>query len=207
MTDRREAVDIDSVLAVLWAIHERNLSWAVSTKESLSRTQSLYMTADLEKHLAGYRVTIAECQAEEAPLVAAYRADPWPRFFLVMIGNGHVHASMECVTCFPTTQFAWLPALSGASEDEAVLEYGESMCTVCFPSAPTSTAYQEAVAARIARDATAEGARCVGSLTRDHDSSHVNYYSPRATCDHCGQIVSVTSTGKLRRHDRPKVSA
>ncbi len=60
----------------------------------------------------------------------------WSRFFLVQASNGHIHKSLWCSTCFPTTQYAWLPELSGLTEAEAVAEYGGILCSICFPSAP-----------------------------------------------------------------------
>lgn len=60
----------------------------------------------------------------------------WSRFFLVTNPGGHIHSSMSCSTCYPTTEFAWLPEVSGQSEAEAVDNYGGILCSVCFPSAP-----------------------------------------------------------------------
>lgn len=60
----------------------------------------------------------------------------WSRFFIVKNNGGHIHRSMGCSTCFPTTVFGWLPELSGLTEAEAVAEWGEILCSVCFPSAP-----------------------------------------------------------------------
>lgn len=60
----------------------------------------------------------------------------WSRFFLVTSSPGHVHSSMHCSTCRPTTRFGWLPELSGSDEASAVDELGPTLCTVCFPSAP-----------------------------------------------------------------------
>lgn len=60
----------------------------------------------------------------------------WSRFFLVQASGGHIHRDMSCSTCFPTTQYAWLPELSGLTEAEAVEEYGEILCSICYPSAP-----------------------------------------------------------------------
>lgn len=62
----------------------------------------------------------------------------WSRFFLVTSSPGHVHSSTHCSSCRPTTTYGWLPSLSGKSEDVAVEELGPNLCTICFPSAPTS---------------------------------------------------------------------
>lgn len=75
--------------------------------------------------------------AETAPYDAEFRArGGWTRAFLVTNVGGHVHNSMRCSSCFPTTQFAWLPEYSGDTEELVVLDAGQSACTVCFPSAP-----------------------------------------------------------------------
>lgn len=60
----------------------------------------------------------------------------WNRFFLVTSSAGHIHSGMNCSTCRPTTEFAWLPTVSGLTEVEAVAEHGPTLCSVCFPSAP-----------------------------------------------------------------------
>lgn len=94
----------------------------------------------------------------------------WPRFFLVTNVGGHIHRSMNCSTCYVDTQFAWLPALSGMSEAEAVDAHGEILCSVCYPSAPvewtngTSKASQEAKAQRAADKAAREAAKLAKAL-------------------------------------------
>jgi hypothetical protein len=78
----------------------------------------------------------------------------WSRFFLVTSSPGHVHSSMHCSTCRPTTRFGWMPELSGKSEEAAVEELGPTLCTVCFPSAPTSwTEGKKLTAAQAAKKA------------------------------------------------------
>lgn len=60
----------------------------------------------------------------------------WSRFFLVTSSKGHIHSSMHCSTCRPTTGYGWLPHLSGRTEADCVEEFGAALCTVCYPSAP-----------------------------------------------------------------------
>lgn len=106
--------------------------------------------AEIEK----YKDALRTVRREIEPLDAEYeRRGRWSRFFLVLNGNGHCHSSRGCSTCFPTTQFGWVYTLSGHTEDEAVAEYGEKMCTVCFPSAPVSKFWGEGRIAREAREA------------------------------------------------------
>lgn len=64
----------------------------------------------------------------------------WNRAFLVANTNGHVHSSMDCSTCRPTTQYAWLTDYSGADEDAIVAAAGHRACTTCYPSAPVGDA-------------------------------------------------------------------
>lgn len=62
----------------------------------------------------------------------------WARYFLVTSSAGHVHSSMGCSTCNSRTTYAPVVALSESTEAEAVEMLGETLCTVCFPSAPVS---------------------------------------------------------------------
>lgn len=58
----------------------------------------------------------------------------WTRTFIVP--GGHVHSSMNCHTCFPTTAFYWVTDYSGVDEAEIVENAGDRACTICFPTAP-----------------------------------------------------------------------
>ncbi|HTW07063.1 MAG TPA: hypothetical protein VME46_06125, partial [Acidimicrobiales bacterium] len=69
--------------------------------------------------------------AELQPYEHEYRRRPWTRAFVVP--GGHVHRSMDCSTCHPTTRFAWLPDYSGADEAKIVEDACERACTVCYP--------------------------------------------------------------------------
>jgi hypothetical protein len=92
----------------------------------------------------------------------------WPRAFKVVTegGGGHIHSTMACRTCFPTTQFVRLPQASGLSADEVAELAGERACTVCYPNAPVqkrcrleTVSEAAARAAREAREAKARDAR------------------------------------------------
>lgn len=88
--------------------------------------------ADLDKA----RADLAAARDEALPLEAEFNANRWPRFFLVDNVNGHIHSSMHCSTTFSTTQWSWLPDLSGLTEADAVAQQGTRLCSICFPSAP-----------------------------------------------------------------------
>lgn len=156
------------------------------------------------------RVSLAPLAAAEAPLEAAYVArGRWSRFFLVTSSDGgHIHSSMNCATCKLTTQYAWYPEFSGMTMAEAIAAWdkrgsSEILCTVCFPDAP--------VARTVAQVADTQ---CPGSGTWDYDraTARLGYYTGNAaTCNHCGQRITVSKTNKMFKHDKtpaaPKVSA
>lgn len=64
------------------------------------------------------------------------RRGGWTRYYLVDANNGHVHSSMGCSSCFPTTAYYWLVTESGKTAQQVVTEAGSQACTVCFPWAP-----------------------------------------------------------------------
>lgn len=142
---------------------------------------------------------IAEAYAAKGELHALadeYEAEHarrgWARFFLVL--GGHIHADMSCHTCYPTTQFGWLPALSGLTEADAVAEHGTILCSVCFPSAP--------VAWTVGAQSKDDPDRCPGSGQRA-TNLNFRFYQPRGNCPKCGAAVTPTSTGRTRKHKRP----
>lgn len=95
---------------------------------------------------------LAELERRSDELEETYTG--WSRFFLVTSSSGHVHSSMHCSTCRPTTTFGWLPELSGQTESAAVDELGPTLCSVCFPSAPVDwTTGKKITAAQAARKA------------------------------------------------------
>jgi hypothetical protein len=67
------------------------------------------------------------------------RRGRWTRAFIVTNANGHVHRSMHCSTCFPTTRYHWLTEMSDHDEAEIVEKAGQDACTVCYPSAPVES--------------------------------------------------------------------
>jgi len=117
----------------------RTYEWDGTFEDALAATPEPWDKAYFEKAKAAYErnaATAAAIDEEIAELTACYRDYYWNRAFLVKASNGHVHKSQACSTCFPTTEFAWLPQLSGAEETEIVEAAGETACTVCYPSAP-----------------------------------------------------------------------
>jgi len=99
--------------------------------------------------LADQRAILADLAAKERAVADLYAG--WSRFFLVTSSAGHVHRSMACSTCRPTTTYGWLPELSGKDEAAAVAELGPNLCTVCFPSAPVAWTGGKLTAAQAAK--------------------------------------------------------
>lgn len=116
----------------------------------------------------------------------------WSRFFIV--AGGHIHSSTHCHTLKITTRLGWLPELSGETEKDAVDAHGALLCTVCFPSAPV----EWTIGAKPADD------ECEGGRPEDADFRRRSVYG---TCPSCGEWVSVTRTGKARKHKKPAKEA
>lgn len=121
------------------------LRWATTHEQAETRlralaaagtgsTMTLRSAAQVIDALDTAREHTARVQVDIDPLEAEHARRGWYRFFLVQ--GGHIHSSMGCSTCYPTTQFGWLPELSGLSEADAVEAYGPLLCSVCFPFAP-----------------------------------------------------------------------
>jgi hypothetical protein len=85
---------------------------------------------------AKVKLEISFINIEIGKLNAIYNQDPWTRAFLVIASNGHVHSSMDCSTCFPTTRYQWLIQYSNDDEATIVEDAGKDACTICYPSAP-----------------------------------------------------------------------
>ena len=170
------AVAIDTVIAEIntkIAIKRRNKARAIDTIARAEKANAERVAKGLAPMNRPYGIDIdreqyriakcdehiAELEAEAAPFHALYREHRWSRFFLVLNTNGHIHSDTSCSTCFITTEFGWLPQLSGLTEADAVEQQGEILCSVCFPSAPvewtngTSKATKDAKAEREAAKA------------------------------------------------------
>lgn len=161
---------------------EANPSWR--------RSEAASALASVEKH----RAEIEACEAEAEPYEDEYDRAPWSRFFLVKANGGHIHSSMRCSTCYPSTRFGWLPTLSGLTEADAVAEQGPMLCSVCFPSAPVEwTVGKQASAGCAGSGKFAEGKAL--ELARAG-----RRYVP---CPACGEVVALTSNWKIRKH-KPK---
>lgn len=144
---RVHPIEIDRELARLYGESHKYEGYIAGVMNAHQRDQARdrqngrpprEMSPDSQRHLAGYRDKVAELVAEAQPMNDEFtRRGGWARYFKVTNGNGHVHKSMHCSTCYPTTEYAWLVDLAGKNEHQMVEAHGESACSVCFPSAPS----------------------------------------------------------------------
>jgi hypothetical protein len=149
----------------------------ITVEEALERgPEHKYETYNWEYALGKYQKAVDEVEAicqRESVLNAEWEREQWSRFFIVRNNNGHIHSSLYCSTCYPTTQYGWLPELSGLSEADAVESQGSILCSVCFPSAPVewtngeSKASAEAKAERARAKAEREAKRLEKALLPD----------------------------------------
>jgi len=118
----------------------------------------------LQWTLTDYRTQseiLTQIRVEASEANAIWLEHQWTRAFLVTNAGGHVHSSMECSTCRPTTTYEWLTEYSAANEDDIVAAAGELACTICYPSAPADILNQPATIQSAHRaQAAAEATQC-----------------------------------------------
>ena len=135
------AVKIDTELSSWYDKRWDLVSKLESAEDSIKFYEKYYPTSvekiqeSIEK-VAKIKLEIGKVNIEISKLNAIYNQDPWTRAFLVLASNGHVHSSMDCNTCFPTTRYNWLVQYSNDEESTIVEDAGQDACTVCYPSAP-----------------------------------------------------------------------
>jgi len=141
MVTKEFAVEIDTKLSALY--DERfNLLYKLATaKETKEFYEKHYPTRieEIEKNqskIDSIKGELVKINVKIIDLNVIYNRDPWTRAFLVLASNGHVHSSMDCNTCFPTTRYNWLVQYSNDDENTIVEDAGQDACTVCYPSAP-----------------------------------------------------------------------
>lgn len=152
---------------------------------------ALYDPAKTSARINEARAELARCDNEQRPLDAVYDASPWSRFFLVTSSDGHIHRSMHCPSCRATTEYGWLPELSGLTEADAVAAHGQLLCSVCFPAAPVewTAGRPKAPSCRGVPDPNVKSVR-----------TGMNTYH-RCTC---GYVALVRADGSLRKHKPEK---
>jgi hypothetical protein len=180
----KHIADMENGLAKLAA---GNRSYSSYTQEGLDR-----LFAKREE----IKGRVREIKAETVPFEDEFKArGGWTRFFLVQNNGGHIHSSMHCSSCFPTTRFGWLPQISGLTEAEAVAAHGAILCTICYPSAPTEWTDRH-------DDSVCPGSGAYYNSSLPHRGPH--FYSGNwATCEGCGTTQTMMKSGKIRKHKKP----
>lgn len=118
-------------------------------------------SVDIDKTVAERTELLAARYAlwtEANRLEDEYRARRWTRYFLVTSSAGHIHSTTGCQTCRVTTEYGWMPQMSGQTEAEAIAGlgiYAESLCSVCFPTAPVAAKRTNVPKAKAAKMAAA----------------------------------------------------
>jgi len=195
-------VEIDTAIAEIYgrfykASHDADVAFAHAKSyrkgleaKAAGRSGYLYWTeerlAEQEEKVATLRAAAQEIMRETAPFNQEFdRRGGWTRAWLVDNTNGHVHNTMDCQTCFITTQFVWLPEFSGQPETDIVEAAGEKACTVCYPSAPVDVLKRKSSieaparkAARLEREArSAEiAAKKAAKAIASPDGSEISVY-------------------------------
>lgn len=162
---------VDGVIAAIWgdiyqATDRRERAQRYITdllkRQAAGRSWSTYEMDRLplyEKDKADAETVLDELYAEKGTYDSEYQSRPWPRYFHVDNNGGHVHTSMSCSTCYPTTRYVWLTGISGQDEDACVALVGETACTVCMPSAPVKPGYGDGTSGWARRTAEQQAER------------------------------------------------
>jgi hypothetical protein len=135
------AVKIDTQLSSWYDKRWDAIGKLESAEDSIKFYEKYYPTSvekiqESRDKAAKVKLEISFINIEIGKLNAIYDQDPWTRAFLVIASNGHVHSSMDCSTCFPTTRYQWLIQYSNDDEATIVEDAGKDACTICYPSAP-----------------------------------------------------------------------
>ena len=188
-------VEVDTALAKVWEQKWRvgqEIQRLVETTERFRKSQYSYYADSIvrnEEKIAELSIEFDKLINEVADLESKYEG--WSRAFLVRNGNGHIHSTMNCGTCYPTTQFLWLTDYSGADEDKIVKDAGEMACSVCFPNAPVDYRYRPCV---IQDPELVEAKRIRDEAKRIRDEAK----ELKGIKDLDGKSLSVSGFGKYR---------
>lgn len=183
-----------------------NLKKRIDPDKVIARAEASTDPDRIKKYLDWAKENLAaveDAQQKIEKLDKSYTG--WARYFIVP--GGHIHTSTQCRTCNHSwehpTQFEWLTNFSGEKLADVVDQHGAVLCTVCFPEAPLDwTNYFD----RLAEEK--KKTQCSGSATWDYDLDTARLGQPTGNygiCEHCGEKISITSTGKLRAHRTPAV--
>ena len=113
------------------------LVWNVSYDAAYAKLRADGDPQGLLVKVAEARFAITEVELTIQAMDEAYTG--WTRFFpSVTKSQPHIHRSLNCHTLHATTVMTWAPSLSGKTDEDAVAELDEALCSVCFPGAPVA---------------------------------------------------------------------
>ena len=130
------AREVDTRIASAWSAYWSAQDKVLATEKSIRLYASMgYVNkiAALTEKVEAQREIVSELR-NAALEIEENEYKGWSRFFLVQ----HIHRDQYCSSFRPTTRVGWLPEVSGLTEDEAVAEYGATLCTKCFATAPVA---------------------------------------------------------------------
>lgn len=154
-----------------------------------------------EAEIAAAEAAIVSLREEIAPYKGQYEERRWTRYYLVNNSNGHIHKNLNCSTCFVTTEYSWLFECSGRTPEDLIAEYGEDVCSECYPQAPVlARGFRKSVADKQAVSCDGNG-EYHGDVARPGWSRFV--VAPQVVCKVCGERAAITKSGNIRRHDTP----
>jgi|DEB0MinimDraft_6_1074348.scaffolds.fasta_scaffold02887_8 hypothetical protein len=154
-----------------------------------------------EAEIAAAEAAIVSLREEIAPYKGQYEERRWTRYYLVNNSNGHIHKNLNCSTCFVTTEYSWLFECSGRTPEDLISEYGEDVCSECYPQAPVlANGFRKSVADKQAVSCDGNG-EYHGDVARPGWAGFV--VAPQVACKVCGERAAITKGGKIRRHDTP----
>lgn len=135
------------------------------------------------------------------------RRGGWTRYFHVTNTNGHIHESMHCSSCLPTTQYSWRTDLSGLTMEEVVEREAYNACSVCLPIAPAEQRQAREYYNRQQREARAaeKQAKKNEKLAKQAERA-VKFLAKvdKAVEKHCGSWEAFRSDYSLYGHDGRK---
>ena len=126
--------DIDTELAKLQdrmggifaAIRRQNEIMNYSATSTDEFDKAYETVQDLDLNLRVLRSFVSTLEMEHT------RRGGWDRVYAVNNSNGHFHRSTQCQNTYATTEWVWMPQLSGLTNAEVVERTGKMSCLTCF---------------------------------------------------------------------------
>lgn len=127
--------EIDTEIARL---QEQQASVTATVARAHMMLTSKYSTeSERDEARAAYSDAMGKIRVLEG-LVDALQAEfgrrgGWMRYYVVNNNNGHLHTNTHCQNTYDTTEWVWMPGMSGMTKAQAVVEGGSLTCLSCFP--------------------------------------------------------------------------